>query len=64
MLLYLIRVPYFVYILRLMFSCNLRQRNEGISVAQHVSIVLLYKAVSEYLVDIAVATTVKALVVV
>jgi len=61
MLLHLIRVPYFVCILRFMFSCNLRQRNEGRSVAQHVSIVLFYKAVSEYLVDVAVATAVKAL---
>jgi len=48
------------------FFCNLRimfirQRNEGRSVAQHVWVVLLYKAISEYLVVVAVATAVKTL---
>ena len=61
MLMHLIRVPYFVYSLRLMFSCNLRilfirQRNEGRSIAQHVWVVLLYNAVSEYHVAVHVAT--------
>jgi hypothetical protein len=44
-----------------MFSCNLKKRNEGRSAAHHVSIVLLYKGISEYLVDVAVATAIKAL---
>jgi len=49
-----------------MFSCNLRilfirQRNEGINVAQHVWVVLLCNAISEYHVAVAVATPVKAL---
>ena len=52
--------------LRLMFSCNLRilfirQRNEGRSVAQRVSVVLLYNAISEYHDAVALATAVKAL---
>jgi len=60
------RVPYFVCSLRLMFSCNprilfIRQRNEVRSVAQHVCVVLLYNAISEYHVAVAVATAVKAL---
>ena len=46
-----------------MFSCNLRilfirQSNEGRSFAQHVWVVLLYNTVSEYLVGVAVATSV------
>jgi len=66
MLVHLIKVPYFLYNLRLMYSCNLRilfiaQRNEGRSVAQHVCVVLLYNAVSEYHVATAVAAAVKAL---
>jgi hypothetical protein len=49
-----------------MFSCNLgvlfiRQRNKGRSVAQHVCVVVLYNAVSEYHVSVAVAIAVKAL---
>jgi len=49
-----------------MLFCNLRilfirQRNEGICVAQHVCIVLLYNAISEYHVAVAVATAVKTL---
>jgi len=66
MLIHLIRVPYFVYSLRLMFSCNfrilfIRQRTEGRSVAQLVRVVLLYNAISEYHVAVAVTTAVKAL---
>ena len=65
MLIHMIRVPYFVYSLRLIFSCNLRilfirQRNEGRSVAQHVCVGLLYNAISKYHVAVAVATAVKA----
>jgi hypothetical protein len=39
----------------------IRQRNKGRSVAHHVYTVLLYNAVSEYHVAVAVATAVKAL---
>jgi len=64
MLVHLIKVPYFVYSLRL-FSCDLRilfrQRNEDRSVAHHVWVVLHYNAVSEYHVAVAVATAVTAL---
>jgi hypothetical protein len=59
-------ITYFGYSLRLMFSCNLRilfirQRNEGRSVGQHVCVVLLYNALSDSHVAVAVATAVKAL---
>ena len=65
-LIHLIRIPYFVYSLRLMCSCNLwilfvRQHNEGRSVAQHACVVLFYNAVSEYHVAVAVATAVTEL---
>ena len=39
----------------------IRQRNGGRSGAQHVGVVLLYNAISEYHVAAAVATAVKAL---
>ena len=66
MMILLIMVPYFVYSLRLMCSCNLqilfiKQRNEGRSVAQHVCVVLLYNNISEYHVAVAVATAVTAI---
>jgi len=66
MLILLIRVLYFVYSLRLVCSYNLqilfiKQRNEGRSVTQHVCVVLLYNAVSEYCVAVAVAAAVTAL---
>ena len=62
----LIRVPYFVYSLRLMCSYNLqilfiKQWNEGRSIAQHVCVVLLYNVISEYRVAVAVAAAVTAL---
>jgi hypothetical protein len=61
-----ISVHYFVYGLRLIFSCNLRimlirQLNEGRSVAHNVFVVLLYSGISEYHVAVAVATAVTAL---
>ena len=66
LLIHMIRVPYFGYSLRLMFSCNLwilfiKQHNEGRSVAEHVCVVLLYNAIPEYHVAVAVATAVRAL---
>ena len=55
---HLIRVPYFVYTLRLMFSCNLWMLISGSVMGADV---LLYKAVSEYLVAVAEATAVTTL---
>ena len=66
MLIPLKRVPYFVYSLRLRCSCNLRilfirQCNKVRSVAQHAWVVMLYNAISEYRVAVAVATAVTTL---
>jgi len=63
---HLIRVHYFVYSMRLMFSCNLRipcitQRDEGRSVDQHVCVVLLYSGIVEYRVAVSMATADTAL---
>jgi hypothetical protein len=58
MFIHIIRVPYFVCSLRLMFSCNLRILISGSVMGAEV---LLYKAVSEYLVAVAEATAVTTL---